>query len=66
MALPETVVVRRKDVLEHLGVSTRKFYELVKAGAIPARRLKDKRGKPRGKPLYLRSDVLRFEETLKT
>lgn len=65
MALPETTVVRRKDILAHLGITIPRFYELVGHGHIPAHRLKDKRGRPCGQPLYLREDVLKFERTLK-
>jgi len=65
MALPETVVVRRKDVLEHLGISTSRFYEMTKAGLIQPRRLKTARGRPYGKPYYLRDDVVKCEQTLR-
>jgi len=65
MALPETTVVRRKDILAHLGITVDRFYELVGHGHITAHRLKDKRGRPRGQPIYLREDVLKFEQTLK-
>jgi hypothetical protein len=65
MALPDTIVVRRKDILEHFGISTSRFYELVKSGLIRPRRLKTLRGKPYGQPYYLRDDVVKCEQTLK-
>lgn len=61
MGLPETLVVRRKDILEHLGISRRRFYQLIEMGHLTPRFL----GDGSGKPLYLRNEVLRVEETLR-
>jgi hypothetical protein len=65
MALPETVVVRRKDIMEHLGIGKDRFYALIKVGHI--RQIwTDKRAKrPGAKPMYLREDVLKVEKLLK-
>jgi hypothetical protein len=65
MALPETIVVRRKDILEHFGISTTRFYELTKAGLIRPHRLKTAMGRPYGQPYYLRDDVVKCEQTLR-
>ena len=65
MALPETTVVRRKDILNHLGITRRRFYELIEQGLIRPHQLRDQHGKPCGNPMYLREDVERFEATLK-
>lgn len=65
MALPETVIVRRKDILEHLGISKRRFYSLVELGHIRQNWMKKVRGKQAMKPVYLRDDVLKVEQMLK-
>lgn len=65
MALPETVVVRRKDILEHLGISKKRFYALIEQGHIRPNWMKKVRGKPTMKPVYLRDDVMRVEQMLK-
>jgi hypothetical protein len=67
MALPETIVVRRKDIMEHLGISKRRFYALIEQGLIRQNfmRMPTTRKKPSGHPLYLREDVLKIEQMLK-
>ena len=65
MALPETVVVRRKDILDHLGISKRKFYDLIRDGHIRQNWMNKIKGRPCGNPVYLREDVLKVEQLLK-
>jgi hypothetical protein len=67
MALPETIVVRRKDVMEHLGISKWQFYSLIKDGLIRQNWLRQKGSlkKTAGHPVYLREDVLKVEQMLK-
>jgi len=65
MALPETIVVRRKDIMDHLGISRRKFYDLIKCGHIRQNWMNKIKGKPTGNPVYLREDVLKVEELLR-
>ncbi len=65
MALPETVVVRRKDILEHLGISVCKFRSLIKMGHIRQNGMEKRRGKIITKPMYLREDVMKLEQMLK-
>lgn len=65
MALPETVIVRRKDILEHLGISKQRFYSLIEQGHLRPNQLKTVRGKVTTKPMYLRDDVLKVEQMLK-
>ena len=65
MALPETVVVRRKDILEHLGISRWKFAAFIKAGHFRQIGMEKKLGKIVNRPMYLRDDVLKVEQMLK-
>lgn len=65
MALPETIVVRRKDILEHLGISKKRFYALIRLGHIRQIWTDSKRKKIGGKPMYLREDILMVEQMMK-
>lgn len=65
MALPETIVVRRKDILDHLGISKERFYALIKIGHIRQIWTDSNRKKENSRPMYLREDVLKVEQMMK-
>lgn len=61
MTLPDTVLVRRKDVMAFLGISRDQFRAMVESGSITPRWLRfDRRGRPQGRPMYSRKEVLRM------
>ena len=59
MTLPDTVLVRRKDVMAFLGISRDQFRAMVESGSITPRWLRfDRKGRPQGRPMYSRKEVL--------
>jgi hypothetical protein len=62
MTLPDTVLVRRKDVMSYLGVSRDQFRGMVQSGLLTPRFLrKNRRGKPAGRPMYSKLEVQAVE-----
>jgi len=65
MTLPDTVLVRRKDVMTFLGVTRDQFRGMVEAGTLTPRFLrKDRRGRPAGRPMYSRAEVVEVGRSL--
>lgn len=63
--MPDCLLVRRKDVMAFLGISRHQFQNLVDAGTIRPKFLRhDKRGRPKGHPMYSRVDVLQLVESI--
>lgn len=64
--MPDTVLVRRKDVMTYLGVSAEQFRGMVQSGTLTPcflrKHLKGKlKGKPAGRPMYSKSEVQAVE-----
>ena len=59
MTLPDCLLVRRKDVMAFLGISADQFRAMVECGTVTPKFLQhDKRGRPTGRPMYSRAEVL--------
>ena len=59
LELPETVFVRRKDVMEVYGLSKHDMQCLVEAGLLNPFHARRRKGRPVGHGKYRRSEVVR-------